>query len=265
MIEKTLETLGLTASEIKIYKSLLSLHSVAASTLSRHTKTPRTTVKYGCEQLVKKGLAKRVNRNNCWYYSPCPPSRLQVLLDVQRKQLEEQAISLSSVIVELTEQYRKDETAPKVQFFEGAEGIIEMLNDVITDGSPIYGALELTDDMHPEVQKYIESHYIPQREATKSPAHMIFNDNPKTKAYRDKDLSMNRISMLAPREAFPFESCFHIYGDKVALYSYKSSMLTGVIIQETYIQKLLFSLFKMAWKLCQQMPENVRYQDINID
>ena len=236
-----------------------------ASALSRHVNIPRSTAKYSCEQLSQKGLVNRINRNNCWYYSPCPPSRLQTLLDIKRQDLESQGKHLGSVINELMALYKRDEVTPKIQFFEGADGIVTMLEDVLKEKAPIYGALYLSEDIHPIISDYFENTYIPERQRSHAPSWALYNDSKKMRDYQEKDHDMNRISMLVPEDEFPFEICFHIYGDKIAFYSYRSSIMTGVIIQDSYMKQMQFSLFKMAWKLAQNMKVNARYKNVQLD
>jgi len=265
MIENLLSYLDLNKTEVKIYLTLLSLKYVPASTLAQHTEIPRTTIKYNCDQLAQKGLIKRINRNNCWFYSPCPPKQLQILLDSKRKELDAQNILLNEVIDELTTTYQQNKITPDIQFFEGPEGIIEMMNDVLRSQQNIYGALHLSSDMHPMIKKFFENTYIPERQKSNIHAWMLFNDNKMTRAYQKQDKKMNRISMLCEEKKFPFESCLHIYGDKVAFYSYQSSLMTGVIIQDSHIKQMQLSLFKMAWKFCQSMKINEKYKSTDLN
>lgn len=259
-----LKSLGLSDSEIDVYLGLLGFHSAPASSLARQLRMPRTTVKYCLEQLCQKGLSRSLERNGCSYYSPNPPSQLQTLLDLQKRAVEAQSAPLSAMIGDLMQKYRRDAVMPKVQFFEGAAGIIAMLQDVIDDHESLYGALHLSETMDPLILDYFTTTYIPERKKRQNPSWMLFNDNPRTRQYQAEDLNMNRLSLLVPEAEFPFESCLHVYGDKVAFYSYESALMSGVIIQDAYIRRVQFSLFKLAWDRAKHFPQNKRYQKVEL-
>ncbi len=51
-----LESLGLEAIEAQVYQAALSLGTVPASIVANRLNMPRSSARYTCEQLIKKGL-----------------------------------------------------------------------------------------------------------------------------------------------------------------------------------------------------------------
>lgn len=265
IMKEQLQELGLSPSEATVYLSLISLHSVPASTLAKHAGVPRSTTKYACEQLVNKGLAKRLERNKCWYYSPCDPDVLKKLIQEKEKTIAEQKSGLPSLIKGLKEQYADYNETSSIRFFEGPEGIIEMLQDVLDSAAPLYGALHMPTQLDPKIKEFFEKTYIPRRKRTKAPAWILFADTQEAHDYQTMDHDMNRISLRVPQDEFPFTSLFQIYDGKLAFYSYEGAIMTGAIIEDQHLTNLQFSLFKMAWNYARLLPDNERFKNVDLE
>jgi hypothetical protein len=93
---------------------------------------------------------------------------------------------------------------------------------------------------------------------------MLFNTWTKTLKYRENDKKLNRISLLVDNNDFPFDSCVHIYWDKIAMYSYKRWDLVWVIIKNSFMKKSIFSIFKLAWNMAKNKDVNNDYKNIEI-
>lgn len=263
-LKDNLITLGLNDNEVAVYLALLPLGTVPASVLGMRVGIPRSTAKYTCQQLVKKGVVIESGKNNTEYYTAKSPESLLIVLEEQQKELSRKKDGLERIMGDLKMMYRSDIALPKVQFFEGRQGIIKLFEDVLSEQKPLYGALDFDDQTDPEIRAYLDETYVPRRKRLRFPAWMLFNDNEQTRAYQKNDHEMNRISLLLPEKKYPFYICFHIYGDKVAFYSYRSSSLSGVLIQDTFIQKMQFSLFRMAWDLARTLPVNEQYRKVEV-
>lgn len=264
MLESTLHALGLSETEIKVYLALLPLGTVPASTVGLRLKIPRSTAKYTCEQLHKKGLISAQSKNNTFFYTAKEPEQLRTLLTQEKKTLEKKEDDLNRAMGSLKGLFREELNLPKVRFFEGSEGICKMFEDVIQENKTIFACLYADNDMDPQVMKYINEVYIPRRKNSKNEAWALFNTNEDSIEYRKQDEKMNRITLLVPTEEYPFDICFQIYGKKAAFYSFKPGNLVGVIIEDKFIQRLLFSVFKMAWDLARQFPTNQAYKKVEL-
>jgi len=264
MIEKVLESLGLTEKEVAIYLALLPLGNAPASALGNRTGVNRSTAQYICQQLTKKGIIRSLQKNNTFIYSPESPEKLLYLIDQEKKQLEEKTEQTNRIIGQLKGMINPQAVLPKVKFFEGVEGLIEMFEDVLKPDLKLYGALRIDEDIHPDIAKYLAEVYTPRRIALKNPAWILFNDNVETKKYQQNDLVVNRVSLLLPLKEFPFDACCHIYDNKVAFYSYKKTDLTGVIIENSFIKQTQISIFKAAWNAAKKLKLNMKYKDVEI-
>ncbi len=269
-INKTLSLLGLSEIESLVYLDLLKLGSAPASLVARRLKLNRSTTRYTLENLCQKRLTFQENRNEGFYFSAEDPEKILLLLQDEQQKLEQKESSVSQIIGELKNLKNPHVNVPKVRFFEGVEGVIKMYEDVLEEGKKtkctIYGYLHYDEEeFHPEFKKFVKERYIPEREKTQNKAFMIFNNKKSDINYTGKDSSMNRVTLFVPTEDFPFKTCFHIYGDKIAFYSHLNSQYpSGVIIQHQVIKDDHLNLFKMAWEFAKKLPMNKHYKDITL-
>lgn len=260
-VRKTLEQIGLNEKEIKIYLTALSIWQSPASILWQRNNIVRSTAQYTCQSLADKGLFHVTPKGNTFLYSPCEPEKLLSLVNKEYDLVEKKFHATRQIMGDLKSMMNPAMNLPKVKYFTGVEGIKDLVNDVFIEKNIIYGALELTDKMHPDITRYINEEYIPKRKESKFASKMLFNNNNRTQKYQSIDTQMNRISLLVSKEDFPFESCLHIYGNKVAIYSFNEDDLTGILIENEYVKNMFLSLYKMAWKFAKNLPENEKYKN----
>lgn len=260
-IQKTLQSLGLIDKEIKTYLALLTIGTAPASLLGKRTGIVRSSSKYICDRLTHLGLFHAIPKKSTVYYNVEPPEKLFHLLDLERQTLDKKEAEIQKIINPLNALMNPNIIPPKIKFFEGVDEVIDLIGDVLKKPQTIYGALRIDDKIHPQIAEYHEQIYIPKRIKLSNPAYMIFNNTLASRQYHTKDFEMNRISLLVDNNNFPFDTCVHIYEQKVAFYSYRIDDVTGVLIENKYIKNSLFSLFKLAWETAKKMAINKQYQD----
>lgn len=262
-IKQTLHTLGLSDTEIKVYLGLLQMGNIPASVLAKRISTNRSTTRYTLEQLVRKRLVMVTEKNNTFYFTPEDPEKILYLLEEEKKILIQKEKQAHGIVGDLKHMMNPYTSVPKVQFYEGVEGVIRLFEDILRpDVKTIYGALKKDKDTHPEIEKYLKDRYAPERSKLKNKAFMIFNDTPETTLYSNNDAEMNRTSLFVPTETFPFDSCLHIYENKVVFYNYLKSDTFGIMIENPNIHSTLFSLFKISWNHLILEPRNQAYSGI---
>ncbi len=259
-----LKLLGLNDTEIKAYLTLLPLGPLPASVLSRRLHIPRSTGKYTCEQLAEKKLFLRTQKNQTIFYYPNDPKKLVDILDEENRKTEEKRKILKKTMGRFLELYQPGNSIPNITYYEGSDGICEMLEDVLNEGKSLFGALSISKDTPEQIKQFWHERYIPERKRLGFSSRMLLHEESEMHEYSKEDKSMNRVSLFIPKDEFPFDVCFHIYADKVAFYSHRKSDLTGVVIQNPHIREMVFSLFKMAWNFARKLPENKRYKDFSV-
>lgn len=258
-IKKTLEKLGLNENEIEIYITSLSVWQSPASILWKKNNIARSTAQYTCQALVEKWLLSVVLKWNTFLYSPEDPDKLLTMVNKEYELVEKKFISTKTILWDLKSLMNPDMKMPSVKYFSWVEGVIDLIEDIFQeDFSSMYGAMEVTKDIHPEIKEYIETVYLSRRKKMKIVSKFILNDDELWREYGDPNKKLWREIVYVSPENYPFEWCMQIYANKVAFYSYKSGDLTGILIENKYIQQMMLSVFKLAWNAAIKLPANIQ-------
>jgi sugar-specific transcriptional regulator TrmB len=136
-IPEILERMGLNDKETAVYLALLSVGTAPSSALGKRTKLPKSTAHYTCQQLVKKGLARMVQKGTSFYFTCEPPEKLLQLLEKKRKDIDSLQEHVSGILGPLKNMISVFTSLPNIQYHEGESGIIELLDDILKLQSPI--------------------------------------------------------------------------------------------------------------------------------
>lgn len=267
MIEETLKSIGLNDKEIAIYLAIIKVGSAPASVLGKRTGITRSTAQYVCQQLAHKGLLSVIQKNNTFIYSPEPPEKLLYLIDQQKQELDTKHDQVNRIIGDLRGMINPHATMPKVKFFEGVDGLIEMFEDVLKEKAPFYGAFWDSKDIHPGMEEYWEKRYYKKRAELGIPSWALFNmfdENTLLKKHIKENAQVDRLGLVLPSDQFPFNACVNIYANKVAFYSYLKNDMTGILIENEHIYNTQLSMFKLAWNYARTLKANKQYKDIKL-
>ena len=81
MIEKTLEEIGLTKSEIKVYLALLELGSSQTGKIVQKSKAASSKIYEILEKLIQKGLVSYIIKSGIKHFEAAPPERIMDYLE----------------------------------------------------------------------------------------------------------------------------------------------------------------------------------------
>jgi HTH-type transcriptional regulator, sugar sensing transcriptional regulator len=265
MIEEVLKNMGLNDKEIKVYLTLMSLGSAPASAIGKRADIERSHSIYLCKSLVKKGFVSYIEKNKTFLFTPKPPKELFKLFNKQKKEIEEKETQLHRVVGELENMINPHASLPKIQFFEGVDGLIDVYKDILKEGADIYdcNVIDKTH-VHPEIIDYWRDEYMPTREKMTNRSFTLYNRETGYEEYTKFDKKVRRITLFLPASRFPFKSQVMLYGKKVAFLSLASSDLTGALIENDAIWETQMSLFRLAWDAARRLPQNKEYKDVEI-
>lgn len=237
-IEQALEQWGLSPKEIKVYLAGLELGAVPVQDLAKETGIERTNVYSIVEGLIHQGLFTETEKAGKKYFVAESPEKLILKLKDREKEIE-------SVLPELKSIYNLSPQKPKVRFYEGAEGIKTVMEDVLATGENYIACWSVIDKTRIIGEQY-SNDYIDQRVKKKIFARLILDRNPKTEKWQKEGKECLREVKFMPRE-FSFSSNIYIYGDKVALFSLKKDIL-AIIIENKEISEFLKIFLNFMWE-----------------
>ncbi len=243
MITNDLEKLGFTPEEVKAYIALLETGGGFASTIARKAQAHRVTTYNTLDNLQKKGYVRVSKKAGIKFYYPVNP---KVILN----QMESTYNTAKTLIPELIDLQNTALFKPKIQFFEGEEGVKDVFNDILDHEGEVLGytnfqmAKEMMgpfmDEYGEKVLKLRKKHRLlcPNDEF-----HREFipkNLNERLKA------DILEIFAVNP-DQFSFKNLQYVYADKVATISMDRDEKIGVIIESKTNAETNKSIFNLAW------------------
>lgn len=265
MIQDILLKLGLNQTQIKIYLMLLKAGTSPASILGKRTNTPRSTARYTCQQLANKGIIIATKRNNTLLFTPKDPRDLNILLENDKKEIQEKEKKLNQAISELKNLYNPQIHLPKVTYYEGIDEVIKLIEDNLKTDGTTYSALKMDEVFKNQLYDYVQNHYLSKAIKHGGQVRSIFCDNKLSKDYAKLNHKVNRISLFVPEQKYSFAQYFHIYDDSVVFLSSTKGQIYGVKIQDENTRNTQLAIFKLAWDYARTLKINEKYKDLTLD
>lgn len=241
MIKDILLKIGLSDREAEIYLRLSEYGSLRASQLAKDLKLPKTTIIESLYLLEEKGLVSRIKQKNSFIFNAEDPEILLLQLDKKEKEVQANKVLLTKALPAFRT-IKSDKNIPKVRYFEGREGIIQLYEDSLRSKSDIYAYGSSEDEL-----RYLP-HYFPEYWDRRVKAGVsltaLMPDTDRNKEHsQDTDTAHLRKTYLFPEEyRTPLE--IDVYDNKVVLMSFKEWF--GVMIESEAIASAMRNLLKLA-------------------
>lgn len=238
---QALKMLGFLDDERKILICLFNMKKASAKDISKHSAVSFSTCHYLLTNLVRRGLVK-CHHEKEEFYEICTPK--QFINWIKEKKRENEKIyetSMKNVESYLTHLQNAD-WKPKVTYYEGRKGIIEIYKDMITTGKDIYCWTDL-GKVYETLGDYTDE-FIKKRTKANITTHAI---KPKTKSSINDAKEKGRKRKLKLIDNLAIEGEIRIYGDKVAVITLDKQKPIGFVLNGKVITKLFKAIFDCAW------------------
>ncbi len=240
-------SLGLSLKEAQLYDLLLQRGEMAARDVELETGFKKNTYVL-IKSLERKGMIVRLEREHRVYYQPSSPQNLGYMANKQIKSAQRHAAILAEMLPELTAKYSESVDRPVVRYVEGAEGIKELYHTVYNQDIPAsYGCLDLEKE-EKAVPELMNESLIPNRVKRGSKAYAVLSDSASARDVSSRDIEELRESILVDSKEYPLPAEVSVYGDKVALLSFKKGNMTGVLIENKEIAQSLESIYRLLFR-----------------
>ncbi|MFA5916891.1 MAG: helix-turn-helix domain-containing protein [Candidatus Gracilibacteria bacterium] len=241
MLTNILEDYGFSHKEAKIYLTCLELGNSIVSAIARHSGENRITTYSILKDLKKRGIANEITKNSVKYFSVVSPEKL---LEIEKNKINK----LENIMPELLAISNSFGNKPKVYFYEGFERVKDLFKEIVDYGDYLtepFLTFVGTTDMDPRFDEYFSNEFIEYRKTQKNPTKAIIADN-KSK-YTNYHLDMHN-TLIIDDPIFEMGNEIVIYGNKIAVLSYKKDEIYGLIIESEVLSKGLKSMFNLIWK-----------------
>lgn len=231
-----LQNLGLNEKEAKVYLACLELGSATVQEVSDKAGVKRTSVYNFLEDMKARGFITEVKHGKRILLTAEDPHTLLKKTEEQKKQLEEMLPEFLSI-------YNLPGEKPKVKFYQGVEGLKRVYEDTLNEGSQIYLVSDY-ERMFETVDPEWMWSYAKKRTEKNIKAFSIAKEGARGLEVKKNDVEQMRETRFV--KEVDFETEINIYGDKVALLSFRRPY-AGVIIEDRTIAQTLKSMWKIIW------------------
>jgi sugar-specific transcriptional regulator TrmB len=236
-IKKLLKNFGLKNAEIDVYLSLLELGPASAVEIAKHSKIKRTYIYDIVKSLQDKGILKTTFVKRKKQFVAISPDEFQ---NMQKQNLEQ----LNQLLPELRSIQRTTTIKPKISFFEGADGIYQIRQDILNNCKEFsaFSSDLLMEGSH----KKASEEFIRDRVKRNIFARFICPLTPlNLKLQKEQKQNLRELRLIQKDKYFP-SVITHIYGkNRVAFIDFKERF--GLIIESYEINQAQLQLFNILW------------------
>jgi len=230
--------IGLSEKEAKVYTSMLSVGMMSISQIARKAEIKRPTAYHVIDSLLQKNLIQKIPKRKKMLYRAYPPSQIGTYLD-QKK------ITFEKILPDLNESFRRPTKAPKISYYENAQGIEEVWDKCLDTSATVYGVFS-GDDILSIVS---EEKCMESLEKIRRKGGYLYNmvqDSDTAQRYKNhpsfQGISKNKI---LPK-SFQVPADLMVSGKLTSIVSYQNK--TGVLIDDESIALLMRQLLRNLWK-----------------
>jgi predicted DNA-binding transcriptional regulator len=246
MLDQVLEEYWLSPNEAKAYLTTLQLGTAPISSIARYMKLNRVTVYSVLKNLVKKWVALEIPKKWTTYYSVISPENL-----VQK--MKEKYLLFEKALPEFLAMASKFNTKPKVQFYEGLEGLKYVYEQIILSGSEMdkgesFLTFVGTTDIDPGLQKYLVEDFVPWRLKHKTKTKAIISKQSIKQKYSQYNKNKHE-HLIIDDPIFDIANEIVVHGkDRVSLLMYSPNEMSALVIYSQTLHNWLKSMFNLIWK-----------------
>jgi sugar-specific transcriptional regulator TrmB len=251
----SLEKIGLSDKEARVYSSLIILGGAFPSHIAEHAKLNRTTVYKILLGLSVKGLVNEIKKKNKIFYQVERPEKLLRYAKSQVALAHDRVEKAERLIPDFEGLYANFANKPKISYFEGIDGLTDIYEDMIS-GQKKYEMLAFSNasefaSVLPE--KFFEN-FRRTKERLGITTRGIIPDTDKDRGYVPHYFAGYKKDIIpevrfVPAEEFSFKGEITVYGNnKVAIVNLNKEYLTGLIIEDETIHNMMKMIFELSWK-----------------
>lgn len=241
---QSLQKIGFTENEIKVYTTLLELGETTTGPIIKESQITGSKVYGILERLKKKGLVSQIIKEKTMYFQASSPERILDYVEIQEKQFEENKEEIKKTINSLKLKQNLSKTTQSAQVFEGWEGlktVFKLIQNETANGKTYY-AFALGSELEDEKTiNFLRNHHqkrIEQKGKVKLLVKKEYKKNLQ-KWEKYKDLEIKFYNEELPTGVF-------IFSDYVANITFKHK--TAFLIKSEHIAESYKKFFENIWK-----------------
>lgn len=245
MEARTLERLGLTTNETKVYLTLLEIGKTPINGIAEKTGLHRRTI-YDClQRLEEKGLVNFVIEEKTRFFNAVDPHRFLVYLKEKEDKIKEQEEEISRILPKLMEIAAKSKDKVQITVHKGKEGLKTIFEDLLRIKKE-WNSL-ISTGMALKVFPYYVPKFHERRVKAGIPYKVIFYGSKiaQLRGSQHAKLPLTEVKYFPERSFVPISTW--IYGNKVAIMIWEAEI--GILIEGKRVSDSFRNHFNILWKI----------------
>ena len=242
-IKKSLEKLGLGEKESLVVLVLLETGPMLVAAVAKAAKLNRTTTYGILKDLAETGLVTSAKQGGVTRYQSIAPELLPAYIERRGRDLLETKEEVAKLIPQIKLLRSKARSLPKVQFFEGKEGIEQAYEDKLENnvGKKLYEFTGMDAGYEKLGVQFID-YFLKRRKELGVHSEYVAPDTPLAREEEKKDEELLRKVTFIPPQ-FAMETEISIYDNKVSLTSFSAENPVTVLIEDENIARTMKKIF----------------------
>ncbi len=243
-IAKELEDIGLSEKEAKVYLALLEVGQETVQNISKKANVNRATTYVILESLQKKGIVTTFEQAKKTFFIAEGPSALYNIIREQQEELEKKDGELDEMMNQLMTVYNLHPDKPKISFYEGKEGLKEMIR-LRQNDNPSEARIFLPHNKLSNLFNEEEREEMSNKRLQKNILNIVIRSGVSRLEVTEKQSAEQRV---APEE-IDFSSDIEVWGEKVLIASLEGD-ISGIIIESKVVAETLKNIFDLSFRSC---------------
>jgi len=244
-IEGILKNVGLNEREIRVYLATLELSESTVFPISKKANIKRTYCYDILETLQSKGLVSYFEKNNRRQYTAENPSKIA-------ENLKNNLDDFKAILPDLRAIYNRSPKKPRVRYYEGAEGIITLYNEVLKDKPKELLAISSPHKIERKIGDFF-SDYLKKTAENKIHSRDLITKEDLKKSHFSKLINpeFQKVRILPVDVKMSTDTM--IYENKIVMISY-SDDIHAVVIESDEISASQKMIFEVLWQISRPDP-----------
>lgn len=251
MLESIFKTLGFSHEEMKVYMTLLENGTQTGGSMSKILDIPRPTVYGYLNSLTTGGMVTQSIYQNIKKFTAEPPEKIRILYQRKIESLAQEQKTLDAIIPTLEKRMGLSAFHPTLKFFEGAEGVQNLMEDMLQykdiESYTIWPIQSMLDVITPEFLRYHNKIRIRKNISFKSIWHREQAEKLGQPQYLGTGKRYLREIRISPHDMDFRMGCWY-YKNK-AIFISSAAENFGFMIESAEMLELLKAQFKITWNI----------------
>lgn len=254
-IQSFLDHIGLSRQEAVMYVTALETGASSVAQLAKLAGIHRVEAYALTAKLLQRGLARQTVSKGRKLFEAQHPRQLEQLIAGEHRRVRKLELAYDELLPELESLYKQVGSRPKVQFYEGIQGLEQMNQDIVDtlrviprDERVLY-SYSNPPAVHERFEGYLdyEGGFVDQRKKYQIHNKVIVPDHPFVREMKRHGKEQLREMVILPPAVFPFKNDITVYHTKMAIQALGAE-LVGVIIDSKEIADDQRAIFTITWE-----------------